>query len=100
MALISGRLKETSSGQPKPRSASPNRVSPSSASSVASHVAAPSGLNSLMTGGGLKRCSLSSQARREMSLADRKSVVEGKSVSVRVDLGGRRILKQKIEKEK
>src|SRR3546814_20997418 len=26
---------------------------------------------------------------------DRKSVVEGKSVSVRVDLGGRRILKQK-----
>src|SRR3546814_13543981 len=28
-------------------------------------------------------------------LADRKSVVSGKSVSVRVDLGGRRILKQK-----
>src|SRR3546814_19333886 len=27
--------------------------------------------------------------------ADRKSVVEGKSVSVRVDLGGRRILKKK-----
>src|SRR3546814_15941336 len=26
---------------------------------------------------------------------DRKSVVEGKSVSVRVDLGGRRIIKQK-----
>src|SRR3546814_19484611 len=28
-------------------------------------------------------------------LADRKSVVSGKSVSVRVDLGGRRIIKQK-----
>src|SRR3546814_14315947 len=28
--------------------------------------------------------------------ADRKSVVEGKSVSVRVDLGGRRIIKKKI----
>src|SRR3546814_19722073 len=28
---------------------------------------------------------------------DRKSVVEGKSVSVRVDLGGRRILKKKKE---
>src|SRR3546814_15316542 len=28
---------------------------------------------------------------------DRKSVVSGKSVSVRVDLGGRRILKQKIK---
>src|SRR3546814_12043397 len=30
--------------------------------------------------------------------ADRKSVVEGKSVSVRVDLGGRRILKKKKTK--
>src|SRR3546814_21113844 len=29
---------------------------------------------------------------------DRKSVVEGKSVSVRVDLGGRRIIKNKITK--
>src|SRR3546814_11638646 len=29
--------------------------------------------------------------------ADRKSVVEGKSVSVGVDIGGRRILKQKIQ---
>src|SRR3546814_14871997 len=28
---------------------------------------------------------------------DRKSVVEGKSVSVRVDLGGRRIIKKKIQ---
>src|SRR3546814_15486979 len=31
---------------------------------------------------------------------DRKSVVEGKSVSVRVDLGGRRILKKKTKKDK
>src|SRR3546814_11367170 len=30
---------------------------------------------------------------------DRKSVVEGKSVSVRVDLGGRRILKKKKKKQ-
>src|SRR3546814_18108802 len=30
---------------------------------------------------------------------DRKSVVEGKSVSVRVDLGGRRIIKTKKEKQ-
>src|SRR3546814_20064692 len=29
--------------------------------------------------------------------ADRKSVVEGKSVSVRVDLGGRRIIKKKTD---
>src|SRR3546814_18522450 len=32
-------------------------------------------------------------------LADRKSVVEGKSVSVRVDLGGRRIIKKKNKKK-
>src|SRR3546814_18796477 len=32
------------------------------------------------------------------ALLDRKSVVEGKSVSVRVDLGGRRILKKKKKK--
>src|SRR3546814_18659665 len=31
---------------------------------------------------------------------DRKSVVEGKSVSVRVDLGGRRLIKKKQIKEK
>src|SRR3546814_20528642 len=31
---------------------------------------------------------------------DRKSVVEGKSVSVRVDLGGRRIIKQKTYNER
>src|SRR3546814_11815937 len=32
-------------------------------------------------------------------MADRKSVVSGKSVSVRVDLGGRRIIKKKKEKQ-
>src|SRR3546814_19980363 len=32
--------------------------------------------------------------------ADRKSVVEGKSVSVRVDLGGRRIIKKKKKENK
>src|SRR3546814_15538592 len=32
-------------------------------------------------------------------IADRKSVVEGKSVSVRVDLGGRRIIKKKKKKQ-
>src|SRR3546814_12358016 len=33
-------------------------------------------------------------------LPDRKSVVSGKSVSVRVDLGGRRIIKKKKQKRK
>src|SRR3546814_10999981 len=34
----------------------------------------------------------------ECSMRDRKSVVSGKSVSVRVDLGGRRIIKKKKKK--
>src|SRR3546814_10960889 len=34
-----------------------------------------------------------------MMVRDRKSVVEGKSVSVRVDLGGRRILTKKKKKQ-
>src|SRR3546814_19243425 len=33
--------------------------------------------------------------RRQAIMEDRKSVVSGKSVSVRVDLGGRRIIKKK-----
>src|SRR3546814_17310197 len=37
-------------------------------------------------------------APEEIGAVDRKSVVEGKSVSVRVDLGGRRILKKKKKK--
>src|SRR3546814_16542454 len=38
------------------------------------------------------------QGRRQgHSEGDRKSVVEGKSVSVRVDLGGRRILQKKTQ---
>src|SRR3546814_20876139 len=35
----------------------------------------------------------------ETGIADRKSVVEGKSVSVRVDLGGRRIIKKQKKKK-
>src|SRR3546814_14675739 len=35
--------------------------------------------------------------RRSPSPSDRKSVVSGKSVSVRVDLGGRRIIKKKTK---
>src|SRR3546814_12680601 len=35
-----------------------------------------------------------------VSAKDRKSVVEGKSGSVRVDLGGRRIIKKKQKKKK
>src|SRR3546814_19665560 len=34
-----------------------------------------------------------------VDLEDRKSVVEGRSVSVRVDLGGRRIIEQKIHQD-
>src|SRR3546814_13889890 len=40
-----------------------------------------------------------SAGRKDVSgIADRQSVVEGKSVSVRVDLGGRRIIKKKTRK--
>jgi hypothetical protein len=49
-APSSDRLNEPSSGQPKPRSAKPNNVSPSSPNSVASHVAAPTGLKNLAMG--------------------------------------------------
>src|SRR3546814_13421555 len=38
------------------------------------------------------------QKRHRKLAVDRKSVVEGKSVAVRVDLGGRRILKKKQKK--
>src|SRR3546814_16706828 len=34
------------------------------------------------------------EGRRRLAFQDRKSVVQGKSVSVRVDLGGRRIIKK------
>src|SRR3546814_17730240 len=37
--------------------------------------------------------------RGQLSALDRKSVVQGKSVSVRVDLGGRRIIKKKKNKK-
>src|SRR3546814_19388762 len=36
----------------------------------------------------------------ERAIADRKSVVSGKSVSVRVDLGGRRIIKKKKQNKR
>src|SRR3546814_11723172 len=36
---------------------------------------------------------------RQAEQADRKSVVEGQSESVRVDLGGRRIIKKKIKQK-
>src|SRR3546814_16311475 len=38
-------------------------------------------------------------SNRVRAVVDRKSVVEGKSVSVGVDLGGRRIIKKKKKKE-
>src|SRR3546814_13708981 len=37
-------------------------------------------------------------AAKDKEISDRKSVVEGKSVSVRVDLGGSRIIKKKKER--
>src|SRR3546814_13467944 len=37
--------------------------------------------------------------QRRWAMADRKSVVSGKSVSVRVDLGGRRIIKKKRRRD-
>src|SRR3546814_21067988 len=40
------------------------------------------------------------EPRTQLMVADRKSVVEGKSGSVRVDLGGRRIIKKKKIHEK
>src|SRR3546814_11513957 len=43
----------------------------------------------------IKRCEADPTARLAMAKRDRKSVVSGKSVSVRVDLGGRRIIEQK-----
>src|SRR3546814_11886091 len=37
--------------------------------------------------------------RRGKAATDRKSVVSGKSVSVRVDLGGRRLIQKKIQQQ-
>src|SRR3546814_18555873 len=44
--------------------------------------------------------SFSNPATNPALLGDRKSVVKGTGVSVRVDLGGRRIIKKKSVKEK
>src|SRR3546814_13124270 len=49
----------------------------------------------LLMGGGQSRAAIA-----RFSEADRKSVVSGKSVSVRVDLGGRRFIKKKNKPKK
>src|SRR3546814_18614916 len=50
---------------------------------------------------GLTHCSEGSLSiGGQLVTGDRKSVVEGKSVSVRVDLGGRRIIKKKKKTKK
>src|SRR3546814_18250263 len=46
------------------------------------------------------RCERAEGTARHVEQQDRKSVVEGKSVSVRVDLGGRRIIKKKTQTRK
>src|SRR3546814_11970573 len=48
--------------------------------------------------GAVRRGLQARTARTPAGGSDRKSVVEGKSVVVRVDLGGRRIIKKKKEK--
>src|SRR3546814_3339807 len=48
--------------------------------------------------GGLDQCDLVAIVLDHGRVADRKSVVEGKSVSVRIDLGGRLIIKQQKKK--
>src|SRR3546814_12449403 len=57
-------------------------------------LAGPLGAGALRTGRSRPLVRLDARRRGERRL-DRKSVVEGKSVSVRVDLGGRRIIKKK-----
>src|SRR3546814_11909967 len=47
-----------------------------------------------------RRCTGMAVARFRRGVGDRKSVVEGKSVAVRVDLGGRRLIKKKNRKNK
>src|SRR3546814_17092512 len=48
---------------------------------------------------GFDACALVQRHLENGSRTDRKSVVEGKSVSVRVDLGGRRIIKKKTQEQ-
>src|SRR3546814_1885208 len=63
------------------------------------HAAAISGLNVMNGDPGIIECAKdglgAKRSRRSVGIADRKSVVSGKSVSVRVDLGGRSIIKKK-----
>src|SRR3546814_9566858 len=55
---------------------------------------------STSVGATIRDVELDGNAANQTSNVDRKSVVEGKSVSVRVDLGGRRIIKKKNHKNK
>src|SRR3546814_11533808 len=65
-----------------------NRSSPSTARSLRS---------AWLTADGVRHSRDAAAETLRNSSRDRKSVVSGKSVSVRVDLGGRRIIKQNIE---
>src|SRR3546814_17359034 len=47
----------------------------------------------------MRNCRLTASTKNRRRNGDRKSVVKGKSVSVRVDLGGRRIIKTKKKAE-
>src|SRR3546814_19649172 len=53
--------------------------------------------NYMVEGGKPLRVLEDVRAKHPVALQDRKSVVYGKSVSVRVDLGGRRIIKKNIK---
>src|SRR3546814_15262402 len=46
-------------------------------------------------GNAIRRSAMALNLTQKQEVVDRKSVVSGKSVSVRVDLGGRRIIKKK-----
>src|SRR3546814_14361213 len=69
------------------------RISDWSSDVCSSDLATPGPVSSLHR----RRCHRpASDGQRADACADRKSVVKGKSVSVRVDLGGRRIIKKNI----
>src|SRR3546814_11131283 len=54
---------------------------------------------SAIVAGSLHHANVSAHAEQSSRAGDRKSVVKGKSVSVRVDLGGPRIIKNKKNKK-
>src|SRR3546814_14162937 len=75
----------------RPSTGGPRAVQPSSFTGGTGSTDRPG-----KTCGKNSRCILASASRATiLPKLDRKSVVEGKSVSVRVDLGGRRIIKKK-----